>query len=69
MNYNLISECTEKMSIIDRVLYNRGIPMGEAYHYLNTTNSDIINPLLLDNIEQGAKLLIKHIQSNNKIFV
>ena len=25
--------------------------------------------MLLDNLEQGVKLLMKHIQSNNKIFV
>ena len=41
MNYRLISENNQKLSIIDRVLNYRGIPIGEAYHYLNTTDADI----------------------------
>lgn len=69
MNYKIISEDNKKLSIIDRILNNRGIPIGESYHYLNTTDKDILNPLLLDNMREGAKMLISHIQNNDKIFV
>lgn len=69
MNYRLISENNQKLSIIDRVLNNRGIPIGEAYHYLNTTDQDILNPLLLDNMHEGAKMLMSHIHNNDKIFI
>mgnify|MGYP003289474170 CR=1 FL=1 len=69
MEYNLISPIIPGVSIIDQVFYNRNIPLGEAKHYLNTTDDDIINARLLDNIEDGAKMLISHIQHNNKIFV
>ena len=56
-------------SIIDQILYNRKIPYGEAFHYLNTTECDVLNPLLLDNLQGGAKLLISHINQNHPAFV
>ena len=69
MNYNLISPNDKSMSLIEQILYNRGIPVCEAFHYLNTTDCDIINPNLLDNIHQGAIMLMSHIKANHKIFV
>ena len=30
-------------------------------HYLNTSDADILDPLLLDNIKDGAKILVSHI--------
>jgi single-stranded-DNA-specific exonuclease len=49
------------------VLKNRDI--DNAYRYLNTTAEERLDPLLLDNMLEGAKMLMKHIQANNKIFV
>lgn len=69
MNYRLISEKKHNTSIIDQILYNRGIPFGEGYHYLNTTDADVLDPLLLDNMENGAKMLISHIKQNHHIYV
>lgn len=48
---------------------NRGIDLYEIEHYLNTTENDILDPMLLDNITEGAKMLISHISQNNKIFI
>lgn len=44
---------------------NRGIPLIDVKHYLNTTDEDIYPPELIKNISDGAKLLIKHIHLNN----
>lgn len=38
-------------------------------HYLHTTENDLIPPEVITNIEQGAKMLIKHIAANDKILL
>lgn len=53
----------------EKIFAARGIPTNEIYHYLNTTDNDILDPNLLDNMEEGAKMLIKHIANNDKVFV
>lgn len=66
MEWNLISP-REKKSVIEQVLFNRGI--DNAYRYLKVTNKEVYDPLLLDNMREGAALLVKHISQKNKIFV
>lgn len=66
MEWNLISP-REKKSVIEQVLFNRGI--DNAYRYLNVTNEEVYDPLLLDNMREGAALLVKHISQKNKVFV
>ena len=51
------------------MLANRNIAPSDIYHYLHTTDEDILNPLLLDNMLQGAQLLISHISQKHKIFM
>ena len=68
MTYELISPRTCSSSI-EQVLYNRGIPLKDIPHYLNTTDEDILNPLLLDNIEDAAKMLVRHISAGSKVLV
>jgi hypothetical protein len=51
------------------VLTNRGISRNEINHYLNTTDNDILEPTLISNIEEGAKMLIKHISQNDKVLI
>lgn len=41
----------------------------DMQHYLHTTETDVINPLRLDNLEEGAKLLISHISQEHNIFI
>jgi single-stranded-DNA-specific exonuclease len=40
-----------------------------VHHYLNTTDDDILSPLLLDHMEEGAKMLVNHISNNDKIMI
>lgn len=71
MEYQLIAPRIpqENLSAVERVLTNRGIDLKDIEHYLHTTDDDILDPLLLDNMEQGAKMLIKHISANDKVFL
>lgn len=68
MNYELIAPRTCNSSI-EQVLVNRGIKKEDIPHYLNTTDDDLLNPLLLDNIQEAAKMLVRHIKAGSKIFV
>ena len=67
MEVQLIAPRERRLSVIEQVLRNRNI--DNAYRYLNTTADEKLDPLLLDNMLEGAKLLMKHIKANNKIFV
>ena len=67
MNYQIKQERDKSLTILEQIFKNRNIE--DAYHYLHTTDNDIIDPLKLDNIHEGAKMLIKHIGNKNNIFV
>ena len=67
MNYELIAPVQPGCSRIETILHNRGIT--DINHYLNTTNEDILSPTLLTNMDEGIKMLIRHIKNNDKIFI
>lgn len=71
MEYQLIEPRIpqKNLSAVERVLTNRGINLSEIPHYLNTTDNDILNPSLIDNMMEGAKLLASHIANNNLIML
>lgn len=43
--------------------------LEDIEHYLNPSAEDIIDPILLTNIEEGAKMLLSHIAHNHKIYM
>lgn len=59
----------EQLTAVERVLTNRGIELENIEHYLNTTNNDILNPSLLDNIMEGAKMLARHVANEDNILL
>lgn len=67
MEYQLISPRRPGTSAVEQVLLNRGVK--DVHHYLNVDDSDILSPLELDNIEQGAKLLVSHIAQGSKVMI
>ena len=54
---------------VEQVFINRGILPSNIDHYLHTTREDILDPKLIDNIQQGAQMLIKHLAAGDRIFV
>ena len=54
---------------IERIFAIRGIVPEAINHYLNTTDRDVHDPLLLNNMERGAKMFIEHLAKDHKIFV
>lgn len=61
MDYQLIKPIQENYSAIEQVLTNRGIKFEDIAHYLNVTEEDNLSPLLLDNVEQAAKMLFNQL--------
>lgn len=64
MDYQLIKPIQESYSAIEQVLTNRGIKFEDIAHYLNVTEEDNLSPLLLDNIEQAAKMLFNQLHKD-----
>lgn len=54
---------------VEQVLVNRGIPYDQINHYLNTTDNDILDPRLIPHLDEGAKMLIKHVSQNDKVLI
>lgn len=72
MEYQLIKPLlpqNNNNTAVERVLSNRGILPQEINHYLNTTDNDILDPTLIDNIEDGAKILVKHMAQNDNVLM
>ena len=72
MEYQLIAPripLGRLLTAVEQVLANRGIAPENVEHYLNTTDEDILSPMLIMNIEEGVKVLIKHIAQGDKVLV
>lgn len=69
MTYNLIKPINNSYSPKEQILTNRGIPINKINNYLNASEKDVHNPILLDNMRQGAQMLIQHIQQEDDIMI
>lgn len=69
MEYKLISEKKDNLSVIQQILINRDIALKDIDHYLNTTENDNLDPSLIERIKDGVIILIKHIYNNDKILL
>lgn len=71
MNIQLIQQPDLNNSGLETVLINRGIPKVEIRHWLNTTDRDINDFLLLgeDKLKHAAQLLMSAVSNEKKILV
>ena len=72
MDYQLktpLLPLNDDYNVVERVFAARGIAPENIQHYLNTTDDDILDPELVDNMKAGAQMLIKHIAQNDKVLV
>lgn len=69
MIYELIAPVNESYTATEQILTNRGIPLQNINHYLSVSEEDNLSPLLLNNIEQAAQMLIKHLDEEGVIKV
>ena len=69
MRYQLIAPRDEAMSAVEQVLFNRGIKLEDMDRFKYPSQNDIIDPLCLEHMHEGAQMLIKHVGQNDKIFI
>ena len=72
MEYQLIAPripLDRALTAVEQVLANRGIAPENVEHYLHTSDQDILNPALIMNIDEGIKILIKHIAQGDKVLI
>ena len=71
MKYKLLcgDNTHENLTIKEKILTNRGLDLFSIEHYLHTTDDDISDPLLLKNMERGARMLINHIAQEDKVLI
>ena len=69
MRYQLIAPRDEAMSAVEQVLHNRGIKLEDMERFKYPSQNDIIDPLQLKYMKEGAQMLIKHVGQNDKIFI
>ena len=69
MKYKLMAKPNKNYSPMQQILVNRGIDVKDIEHYLKTSDADILNPDLLDNMIEGVKRLISAIKNQEKIFL
>lgn len=56
-------------TVVERVFAIRGVDPKDIPHYLNTTKEDILDPGLIMNIDEGVKMLARHISQQDKIYI
>lgn len=69
MRYQLIAPRDEALSVVEQVLFNRGINPKDIEHFKYPSVNDLVNPEKLEHIKDGVAMLISHIERNDKIFI
>lgn len=67
MIYKLLNPDNSIYNDITRVFVNRGVQPNEIEHYLHVSKDDENSPLLLDNIQEGATILMLAAKHNHKV--
>ena len=71
MKFQLINPINQNYSTEEQILTNRGIPLNQIKHYLNTTDEDINPPEALGEelLKTAAALVIQTVHLNKQIAV
>ena len=66
MRFTLLNEEIPFYTPIEQIFSNRGIPVNEIKHYQEVSIEDTNSPSLFEDIDEGVKMLVKHIQALDK---
>lgn len=71
MKVKLYSKYDNETPMLNRVLINRGVPIDELEHYMNTTDNDINDAVMFgeDNIKRAMTVLFQCIENNEKCLI
>lgn len=68
MNYQLKYDLPHNAATcVEDLLHARGIE--DIDEYINPSAASELSPYLLDNIDEAAKLLMKHLERNSKMLI
>ena len=67
MKYELKNEM--RYTPITQIFINRGFQEENIVKYTNANAGDLISPLKLDNMREGACMLIRHLAAKDPIFI
>ena len=69
MNFKLINEPNPNFSVIQQILFNRGIKQEDVERYLNLSERDINSFILLgeQNLKDGLSMLLHIIKQNKNV--
>ena len=66
MRFTLLNEEIPFYTPIEQIFSNRGISVNEIKHYQEVSIEDTYSPDLFEDINEGVKMLVKHIQALDK---
>lgn len=71
MIIKLINKPNKNLKATEQILVNRGIPLSDAHHYLNTTDADINSPLAFgeDKMKAAAAALMRCVSTEKRMLV
>lgn len=69
MQYKLYNERPNIINPLHQIIKNRGVPVNKISQYINTTDDDINDPYLLDNIKTAATTLHEAVEKKQKMLV
>ena len=70
MEYKVIAPRQDGTTLLEQILLNRGFTSREEInHYITVDENDLVDPLFLDHMRQGAEMLAKHISQNSNVLV
>ena len=69
MKYTLINPINKNYSPVTQVLTNRGIQLDKLEEFFNPTEEHLHDEYLLDNIEEAAKCILKHVVLRKRMHI
>lgn len=71
MNYELRGSMDRRLTPLQTIFRNRGMEYSieSIKHYIDPTVDDLLSDETIDNLQEGAKLLMKHINNGSKILL
>lgn len=69
MKYQLINPIDDQLSVVEQIFLNRGVEIDKIADFVKPGSHVVNDPLLLNNIEVGAHMLLNHLNTNSKIYL
>jgi single-stranded-DNA-specific exonuclease len=69
MKYQLRAERNKSLSVTEQIFMNRGLALEDIYHFLHTSENDVLEPSTIAHMRDGAKILVEALQKSKRTFI